>query len=173
LRVGRLSIPGATYFVTTCTAKRAPLLALSAACVAAHSACRTLIVDSDATILAATIMPDHAHLLLQLGVRLTLDRVVAKWKAQVRRLSPDCAWQANYFEHRLRPDEPAERYAWYVFMNPYRARLIGVDDCWPGWWPVSVAAWTFLDAARQGPRPRREWLDQIEEAARALVTGEA
>jgi REP element-mobilizing transposase RayT len=173
LRIGRLSIADATYFVTFCTARRAPLLVSDMACAACHRACRTLRDDGDAAILAATVMPDHVHLLLQLGARLTLDRVIAKWKAQVSRLSPNFAWQANYFEHRLRPEESVERYAWYVFMNPYRARLIGVDDCGPGWWPASQNAWNFMDRARPGPRPQPEWLEQVEETARTLITGEA
>ena len=140
--------------MTFCTARRAPLLVSDMACAACHHACRTLRDDGDAAILAATIMPDHVPLLLRLGARLTLDRVIAKWKAQVSRSSSNFAWQANYFEHRLRPEESVERYAWYVFMNPYRARLIGVDDCWPGWWPTSQSAWNFMDRARPGPRPR-------------------
>ncbi len=172
LRIGRLSVPGATYFVTSCTARRTPSLVSPAACAAAHAACRTLETDGDAAICAATVMPDHVHLLLRLGERLTLDRVVAKWKADVRRLAPECSWQANYYEHRLRTNERSERYAWYIFMNPYRARLISTDESWPGWWPVSLNAWRFLSAALPGPRPHPEWLDEIEEVARTLVTGE-
>ncbi len=165
-------MPGATYFVTACASKRSLLFAASTACAAIHTACRTLEDDGDAVIRAATVMPDHIHLLLQLGERLPLDRVVAKWKTLARRSAPHCLWQANYYEHRLRPAESLERYAWYIFMNPYRARLISTDDNWPGWWPVPVNAWTFLSLARPGPCPQPEWLAEIEAIAPTLVTGE-
>ena len=117
-------------------------------------------------------MPDHVHLLFELGGRLSLDRVVAKWKASVRRAVVGCKWQANYFEHRLCPGEPAESYAWYVFMNPYKAGLISVDEVWPGWWRDAPVRWDFLQAARSGLCPQPQWMDEFEEKVRGLVTGE-
>jgi len=172
LRIGRESIPGATYFATFCAARRAPLLDSDTARAAGHDACRALERDGDAAVLAATIMPEHVHLLLRLGARLPLDRVIAKWKSQVRRACPGLVWQANYFEHRLRSRESSEPYAWYVFMNPYRARLVDLGDCWRGWWSGSQCAWGFLDRARPGPCPQPEWMEEVEVTARSLTTGE-
>jgi putative transposase len=160
------------YFVTFCTAQRARILDIPRLSAICHGAIRLIDASGDAAVLAATIMPDHVHLLLRLGERLSLDRVIAKWKAQVSRSVPDCVWQANYFEHRLRPEESAEAYAWYVFMNPYRARLHDVDKCWPGWWPDPQVAWAFLEAARPGPCPLPEWLGQVDRIAAKLTIGE-
>jgi hypothetical protein len=101
-----------------------------------------------------------------------LDRVIAKWRAQVRRALPHLIWQANYFEHQLRPAEPAESYAWYIFMNPYRGRVVDLDLPWPGWWTDGSIIWDFLSIARPGPCPHHEWLTQVEKMADELMIGE-
>ncbi len=122
LRSGRVSVAGATYFVTLCTQARAAVLTQSETGAKVLETLRELHVAGDAEILAATIMTDHAHLLFTLGVRLRFGQVVAKCKTLAR----DCgraAWrrQEDGFEHRLRPPESAEDYAFYIFMNPYCA----------------------------------------------------
>lgn len=139
---------------------------------AAHGVCEHMSQDGDVSALTATMMPDHVHLLFQLGNTLTLDRVVAKWRTLVRRAVPGLAWQTNFFEHRLRAAELSERYAWYVFMNPYRAGLIGSDSVWPGWWTDGATSYEFLALARPGPCPQPEWLGQLEERTRGLILGE-
>ncbi|MDP3073726.1 MAG: transposase [Opitutaceae bacterium] len=172
LRKGRLSLVGARYFVTFATARRASALASPSAIAAAHLVCQRLVDDCDITALTATIMPDHVHLLFELGGTLTLDRVVAKWRTLVRRAVPGLTWQANFFEHRLSADELSEPYAWCVFMNPYRAGLIRCDALWPGWWTDGAVSHEFLALARPGPCPQPEWLDQVDERARGLILGE-
>ncbi len=172
LRKGRLSVVGARYFVTFATARRALLLASPAAIAAAHAVCQRLVQTGDVSALTATMMPDHVHLLFQLGDTLTLDRVVAKWRTLVRHAVPGLAWQANFFEHRLRADELSEGYAWYVFMNPYRAGLIGTDSVWPGWWTDGVTSHEFLALARPGPCPQPEWVGEVDERAKRLILGE-
>jgi len=117
-------------------------------------------------------MPDHVHLLFRLGNRLALDRVIAKWRASVRRLLVDLNWQPNYFEHLLRPFEDAESYAWYIFMNPYHAQLIGLNDSWAGWWTDTLVSWRFLSDVLPVLRPLPEWLDMFEGVAHTLATGE-
>ncbi len=171
LRQGRQSLAGAVYFVTFCTAHRQPWLTSSEARRAGAAVCDELVASGDARMLAATLMPDHVHLLFALGGRLSLARLVAKWKARVRPALGGGAWQANYFEHRLRPEEAEEPYAWYIFMNPYRSGLVTVEEVWSGWWPLPESAWTFLALARSGPRPQPEWLDRYDATVRGLVIG--
>ena len=173
LRQGRFSRPGTRYFVTFCTVPRASILATGEARASAWAAWRELVDAGDVRLLAATLMPDHVHMLFELGARLSLDRVVAKWKARVRPVLGGDSWQANYFEHRLRPEESAERYAWYIFMNPYRAGLVTSDEVWRGWWPEPAVAWELLAAARPGPCPQPEWLAYFDGVTRGLTTGES
>jgi hypothetical protein len=127
--------------------------------------------DGDVRWLTGTVMPDHVHLLFQLGARLVLNRVVAKWRSYLSRASLNVDWQSNYFEHLLRPAETAESYAWYIFMNPYRERLVPLNEPWSGWWTDGSIAWEFLAHARPGPTPHPEWDEQFEERVRGLETG--
>jgi REP element-mobilizing transposase RayT len=169
---GRQSLAGANYFVTFCTFSRAKLLTSERARSAAPIACINLVEAKDAIILAGTVMPDHVHLFLQLGTRLSLDRVVAKWKSRIHRSDPDIIWQANFFEHRLRSEEAMEPYAWYIFMNPYVAGLLPLPETWAGWWPEPGIQWRFLGLARQGPTPQPEWMQDVDKKTGNLVTGE-
>ena len=117
--------------------------------------------ENDWTLLAGTVMPDHGHILFQLGERLNLGRVVAKFKTLTRH--DGFQWQANFFEHRLRPDESEGQFARYIFMNPYRAKILGRRSVWP-WWVVgrSLTSWDFGAMLEEGLYPPAEWLDAPE-----------
>jgi putative transposase len=162
LRIGRVSIPGARYFVTACVQGRKPALTGDAHLQRVLSGMKELTSAGDWRLLAAAVMPDHLHVLFTLGKRLSLDRVIAKLKSRAR--APDAAWrwQANVFEHRLRAEEDAEDYAFYIFMNPYRAGLIDLNDPRPGWSCGVEWRWRFEDGLSAKGTPPAEWLDQLK-----------
>ena len=112
--------------------------------------------------LAATIMPDHVHWLCALTGRLPVPRCVAKFKAATRSAFTvaGVSWQENFFEHRLRPGELAEVYARYVFMNPYRAGLLGRVDEWPHWRADENAEFGFLAMLVGGRLPPAVWFSE-------------
>ncbi len=172
LRRGRQSIAGARYFVTFATDGRALWLKSEEAIAAAHSICAEMVHERSVAMLTAAIMPDHVHLLFELGGRLTLDRTIAKWRTSVRRAIEGLRWQPNFFEHRLRADEQSEDYAYYLFMNPYRAGLIGNDKAWAGWWTDGSVRYEFLSRARVGPCPQPEWLNRKPEKDQSVSVGE-
>lgn len=128
---------------------------------------------NDVVWLAGTVMPDHVHILFQLGERLPLDRVMAKLKGAItRRINHHLGahlWQENAFEHRLRPDESAEAYAFYIFMNPYRAALCGIDTAWPWWVCTDPARFQFLALRRANGSPQPERLDEAERISKQIV----
>lgn len=126
----------------------------------------------DWQLLAATVMPDHVHVLFTLGERLSLDRVIAKLKARGRSADAVWRWQANVFEHRLRADEDAEDYAFYIFMNPYRAGLVEAGGPWPGWVRSAEWRWRFEDGLNSEGVPPAEWLDQVKAVAGRIQIGE-
>lgn len=133
LRIGRVSLADARYFWTVCTRDRKPVLARNAEVLAIKTVCSDMDTIGDFSLIASVVMPDHAHLLFTLGERLSLDRVMAKFKASTRNVAAaDWRWQDNGFEHRLRPDESTKDYAFYMFMNPYRAGLIDMRSTWSG-----------------------------------------
>ena len=181
------------------------------------SALDALQQDGDIRWLCFTIMPDHVHLLFELGERLTVSQIVGKFKALSQRVgntsvaasgaptmpqpagrsnvgaalaqtaangavnggrspasgAPTLRWQRNFFEHRLRPGEPANNYARYIFMNPYRAGLIGPRDVWPHWRCAPAAQFDFLPMLDEGRFPPPAWFatESDEELLPAGVDG--
>lgn len=116
-------------------------------------------------------MPDHVHLLLTLGPRLTVSQVVAKIKAAITRQHSTMRWQLNFFEHRLRDVSSAEDFAFYIFMNPYMAGLCRLDETWGGWIDTPGIRWSFEDKLREGGFPQPKWLPEAERFAGTLPAG--
>jgi REP element-mobilizing transposase RayT len=168
---GRISSPGACYFLTWCTRDRAQILAAPRVRQTASAEIVGLGKSGDGVILAATIMPDHVHLLLQLGARLAVSQIVAKTKASVTRTHPSVQWQLNFFEHRLRDASKAESFAFYLFMNPYTAGLCSLGETWPGWIASPEFRWSFENKLREGRYPHAEWLPEAARFARTLPAG--
>ena len=172
LRIGRVSVAGSRYFVTACVQRRERVLTANAHLKRVFSVFAELAAAGDWRLLAAGVMPDHFHVLFTLGDRLPLDRVIAKLKARGRAADAVWRWQANVFEHRLRADEDAEDYAFYVFMNPYQAGLIDVSVPWPGWLGGEEWRWRFEDGLSATGTPPAAWLDRATEiAGRIRVSG--
>jgi len=113
----------------------------------------------------STVMPDHVHWLFQLGARLSLGRVVARWKATTCQLlsANGLEWQRDFFERRLREEESVESYGLYVFLNPYRKKLISENESWPHWRVWNPAIFEFSVKMRDGALPQREWLKQCQQ----------
>jgi hypothetical protein len=112
--------------------------------------------------------------LCELGDRLRLEQCIGKAKALMTRAAgtPATIWQENVFEHRLRVDEDSEAYAFYIFMNPYRADLVTMEESWPGWICTAARRFRFLDALAAKGLPPPAWLDRDESVGGALVVGE-
>jgi putative transposase len=160
LHRGRESSPGAAYFVTCCTADRSPGLTSPLVARMLVDAVRQSDARGDTRTLAFTVMPDHCHWLFELGYRLSLGRIVARFKVET---SEACrrvpvAWQRDFYEHRLQADETPEDYALYTFLNPYRAGLIHADRCWPWWWPGRCGALLFPSLLSGQGTPPRQWI---------------
>jgi putative transposase len=159
LRRHRVSMVGATYFVTACVLDRKPVLTLPAVASAVNDELRGCEASGHIQLLASALMPDHIHALLRLTGNLAVQRVLARIKAKTRAAlaGADAQWQPNFFEHRLRPDEPLEPVVRYVFQNPYRKRLLTLDAKWPWFWQsAEIAAW-FNPTINNG-LPFPEWL---------------
>ncbi len=155
LHRGRVSIPQARYFVTINIANRQPLLKPNETQQHILTAMEQLENSGDLINLCACIMPDHTHWLFELGERLTLGRVISKWK---RFCPKSVTWQRDFFEHRLRPFEELETYGHYIFLNPYRAQLISVDQGYSGtrFWKPEL--FQFTESLTSTACPQPEWL---------------
>jgi hypothetical protein len=137
---------------------------------------RTLVVNLDSShdtaTIAFTVMPDHMHWLFALGPRLSLGRVIARWKVQSRSAlaGAGLVWQRDFYEHSLRSGEMPEEYGLYVFLNPSRAGLLPAKILWPHWYAPHPEALGFIGQLNPDGTPPREWIaDRIPEG---LAVGE-
>ena len=138
LRKGRASVPGQVYLLTTVTRGRLPLFAeFDVACRASR------VLASSATWPAATqlawvLMPDHVHLLVELGETESLAQVMGRMKRRLSRaLKSEFGlggiWQHGFHDHALRKDEDVRAAARYLVANPLRAGLAKCVGQYPFW----------------------------------------
>lgn len=161
LRRGRCSEPGVTYFLTICTANGGVGLTEDRTATAIYHKLNGLVSDGSWILRAATVMPDHIHLLVRLGNRLALSQRVGRLKSQTKPalVNVRVVWQETFHDHKLAPDEPVQSVIHYLFMNPYRARLIPTDAAWP-WFRLGEeeAQWLAPVYAENVAIP--EWLER-------------
>jgi len=118
-------------------------------------------------------MPDHVHVIFTLGTKLSAGQCVGQWKSDARRaMVYRNDWLRDFYEHRLRADEPVEDYALYVFLNPCRAGLIGADETWPWWWAPEPAMFRFTELLGANCSPPQEWIDWPDDRFKNLAAGE-
>ncbi len=128
-RLDRIFIRAPVYFVTACTAGRAPLLArpeVNQAFLKFTEAGP----DHGAWIGAYVLMPDHIHAFVALDEECadlsswmkSLKHALSKALGQVGVAGP--CWQKGFFDHVLRSEESAAEKWEYVRQNPVRAGLV-------------------------------------------------
>lgn len=159
LRRHRVSIPGATYFATLCTANRGCGLtaALVAACI--DNECHSLERDSRWELRCLVIMPDHLHVLVKTRAEANLSKCIARLKTKTRPAlqSASLYWQSNFFEHRMRPDEPLEPVVRYMLLNPYRAHQLRENEQYR-WFYLCPADAAWFDGTLDNGLPLPEWI---------------
>ncbi|NBB78817.1 MAG: AMP-binding protein [Verrucomicrobia bacterium] len=135
LRKGRISIPGARYFITICTKDRKTALTRAEVAESVLDVWRLQHLDGDYTFHCGTSMPDHVHFLVTLGARLSVGQCIVKFKAKTKNslLVSGLSWQRDFYDHRLRANDAMEGFAKYTFLNPYRKSLLPCQEVWPHW----------------------------------------
>ena len=139
LRIGRVSMSGHVYHVTTATYLRQPLFAefVSARIVIGRLNDPALLEGTE--LLAWVVMPDHVHLLLQLAEAGSLSRCVNRLKgAAARALNLEFGrkgpvWQRSFHDHLLRQEEDLATVGRYIVANPLRAGLVRRLGEYPHW----------------------------------------
>jgi len=104
-------------------------------------------------------MPEHLHLFIKLHGSLDISRCVARLKSKTNPLlhSHDLRWQGNFYEHRLRSDDPVESVIRYLHLNPYRGNLVATSEVWPWFWLGQEEAGWFIPLL-DDRKPFPEWL---------------
>jgi len=142
LRKGRFSEFGRAYLLTTVTYRWIPWFASPRAARTMCRALQELSEETDSVFLCWVVMPDHVHMLLQLGLE-ELPRLMRGLKGRSavavnrsvgrgRRF-----WAPGYHDRAIHKSENLRKVARYVIGNPLRAGL--VEDI--GQYPYWNAAW--------------------------------
>ncbi|HYY72057.1 MAG TPA: transposase [Candidatus Bathyarchaeia archaeon] len=124
------------YFLTLCTDGKQKLFTNPALVDSLLATLRETCSVHHFAISAYCFMPDHLHLLAQAKSK-TCDLPVFvkafKGRAAVgaRRLGIRNLWQKGYYDHVARDSESSGEIAWYIFLNPVRARLASSPWEWP------------------------------------------
>jgi REP element-mobilizing transposase RayT len=138
LRAGRFSQQNGIYFITVNTDQRIPWFQEFAF---ARIMCGNLehtasLVDSKS--LCWVVMPDHFHILLQLGTT-PLQSVIRRLKSRSAvQLNNEIGrsgrfWSPGYHDHALRKEEDMLNIARYIVANPLRAGLVPRIGNYPFW----------------------------------------
>ena len=137
-RLERVWIDWPTYFITTCTFKRRPILASNEVARILADEWRDAHDRHGWAIGRYVIMPDHVHFFC----RAELDakklpvfmRAWKQWtsKRMARELNfSGTIWQEQFFDHVLRSGESYSQKWDYVRQNSVRAGLAASADEWP------------------------------------------
>ena len=87
--------------------------------------------------LVALWMPDHIHMIIQVGQREKFSHLIGDFK---RCLSKKIGirWHRGFFDHRIRHHESLEEKCKYIDQNPVRAGLVMCPKEWPYRWEPST-----------------------------------
>ena len=138
LRKGRRSLRNQAYLVTFVTENRIPWFQQFDL---AFTCCRLITSTTkamDANPLCWVLMPDHVHLMVQIG-DLDLSEVVRRLKAgsalvMNRRIGRRGRfWAPGFHDHGIRYEEDLRSAARYIVANPLRAGLANKVGDYP-WW---------------------------------------
>ena len=140
LRKGRVSIPVAFYFITTSVYQRKRILNQPVCFQILMDAIRFMEHRGDFTVFFVIAMPDHVHLVFQLGEGRELPSVMLSFKGYTGRKIKEVlrmkekVWQNSYYDHCIRKEENLVKVLQYAWYNPVRARLVEHPKAYPFWW---------------------------------------
>ena len=106
-------------------------------------------------------MPEHVHILGTLGEKLTLSQTIAKLKVVTKPfLQIDgLTWHRNYYDHRLSRKTNTDTFARYIYLNPYRRKLLPITEQWSHWMLNKTYRPDFLEQLEANQLPPSKWLE--------------
>jgi putative transposase len=159
LRRGRNSEPSSSYFLTVCTDNQKTGLIDADVSKVIWQEITLMETDGSWQLRCAVIMPDHVHLLIRLGGLLSLGQTIQRLKAKT---SPalrgkDLKWEHDFFDRKLRSDEPLLPIFLYIYLNPYRAELCKTAEKWVDY-RCCEDDWGWFRPLLDQDSPPPEWL---------------
>ncbi len=144
------------FFITLCCANRRKIFTTARFC---HWFLRCLRDNASSHFFAVhayCLMPDHVHLLFE-GLSLSSDMlqfvraIKHKTSLPFERKTGRPLWQKKFYDHILRRNDSPDGVAWYIWMNPVRARLCHRPEDYP-------FLGSFTASWRATPKPHSDWL---------------
>ena len=139
LRKGRHSIPGTYYSLTLTTLHKKPLLATFKTADIIFQAFDWLEANERLRWFCVIVMPDHIHVVIRLGSKQTLSRLIQSFKSHTAKQINACLglsgsfWQPAYHDHGIRRDESLNAIIEYCYQNPVRSGLVKAARDYPYW----------------------------------------
>ncbi len=133
LRKGRKSIPGTYYSITLATYNRSHLLTIPGIPNIIYDSFDWLETDKQLKWLCIMVMPDHIHVVFQLGHKKTLSQLIQSFRRftanqiNAHLKQTGTVWQANFYDHGIRHDESLNKIIRYCYENPVRKTLWNVQ----------------------------------------------
>jgi REP element-mobilizing transposase RayT len=145
LRKNRVTIPGAWYSITSCIDGRRPILVPQPAKPLSDPRPAQMIIDALRWMHIANrwqchaycVMPDHIHVVIELGDKHSLGEVLRSFGSYtangLNKLlgTSGRVWQPGFYDHCLRNDESLIRHLQYIVENPMRKGFVGRAEDWP------------------------------------------
>ena len=159
LRRFRHSAAGAEYFITTNLQVRGTGLEEAGLRDQIKGQWMKLQNEGIWQVRTAVIMPDHVHLLVELGLEAELAGCMRLFKGPLTPLlrSRRLVWQDGYYEHRMRVGDDCLPVFLYILLNPYRAGLAPLNEEWPGY-HCAADDWAWFGSLTEKTMPQPEWL---------------
>ena len=140
LRRGRVSLPHHGYLVTTVCLRRQPFFADWAVASAVSRKLADPSLWRSTLLQAWVLMPDHVHVLLELGDDESLGTLMRRVKAVTSRVAKTAGragsgatWMAGFHDHMIRDGINRQAAARYIVANPVRAGLAASCRDYPYW----------------------------------------
>lgn len=107
----------------------------------------------------AVVMPDHLHLLVTLGDNTALSSAMRLFKGRLTPLlrKQAASWQQSFYDHCLRSEEDLLPVFLYIFLNPYRKKLIPINQPWAGYF-CAKNDWAWFGPLTNESCPEPAWL---------------
>ena len=139
LRKGRWSQSGNLYFITTSTFNREPTFKNEDIAHIVVDSLHWLEENKRIELICCIVMPDHVHMVIQLGFNQTLPELMNSFKGFTGKKINELRnqrkpiWQGQYYEHCIRRDEELNEIILYCYENPVRASLVSNANEYPFW----------------------------------------
>ncbi len=142
LRAGRASLQGQHYLITTVFHERARRFLDGRDAFAVASKLKESELWEESRLLCWVLMPDHLHMLIELGACRSLSALIQRVKCVTARSANQAGgrsgsvWMPGFHDRALRAEDEMVGVARYIIENPIRAGLAEEIGEYPYWGSV-------------------------------------